>query len=600
MLIKKKILKTGVIAMLAFGTFGGVSVVADIYEMPDKTIQLYEENVNKYRSTSENYQSNCANIEKLAANLEKKHPRNATEELKLHLYQEKIFQYKTIADSFQKISNEETHRFEIAKQIKEAYLQLVQLREQKQVLVAAMDMSLSSSEEMTRIKSEIKQKKVEIYHKSEQLNEIYDRNIDPERIKRSSLLKESMTRCLELLKTFSNQQQLAFSLYSSNKSPFIKTISHFSEFLYNAKGADFNYIYAELDQVLNDAIQTIEEEVRHSTSYSQKLKELDQKLNECHKKTEQQIAASERLLRVSFDEEIKENQEKARFERAKFNQQLSEQRKKFEESEQHAKFLDQQIAKLERSLKEATSEKQKLQDELKKEKSRFKKKPVQNTTLQEQLESQIIALQDQIKSSQQLLTDRDKEIKIHISEKNLLETELGKAKLKKMQLTGQLAQQIEAVKGLNEQIEQLNQTLFQKDAEQKREGVIPTGSSIAILKKVNEAFQKSDWKQKDVITIDLHGDNVPQARLCAIDVFSRVDFSGGWRGKVNLIVGKGSHSLDQVARLKPAIIEVLEELGVPYEIMPKNPGIISLKFSETLIVSKPKTPILEFKKIRKS
>lgn len=73
-------------------------------------------------------------------------------------------------------------------------------------------------------------------------------------------------------------------------------------------------------------------------------------------------------------------------------------------------------------------------------------------------------------------------------------------------------------------------------------------------------------------TIDLHGQFIPEAKAYFYDAVEGV--RGREESSFRVIVGRGNHSEDNIARLKPAIQEYGRSLGLVVEVDPNNEGCL--------------------------
>ncbi|KZT10606.1 Smr-domain-containing protein [Laetiporus sulphureus 93-53] len=97
--------------------------------------------------------------------------------------------------------------------------------------------------------------------------------------------------------------------------------------------------------------------------------------------------------------------------------------------------------------------------------------------------------------------------------------------------------------------------------------------------------QASEWifnennKDREPGEVDLHGLYVKEAITFterAINDARRCESN-----KIHLIVGKGLHSSDGVAKLKPAIEELLRKQGLVAELDQNNSGVLIVNLSAT-------------------
>ncbi|KAI0461091.1 hypothetical protein LJB42_001422 [Komagataella kurtzmanii] len=78
--------------------------------------------------------------------------------------------------------------------------------------------------------------------------------------------------------------------------------------------------------------------------------------------------------------------------------------------------------------------------------------------------------------------------------------------------------------------------------------------------------------------IDLHGLYVREAEYIVKQRISAAVQRGEKR--LSIIVGKGNHSTDGVAKLKPAVEKLCEEAGLHHEVSKKNAGVIEVDLSK--------------------
>jgi hypothetical protein len=106
--------------------------------------------------------------------------------------------------------------------------------------------------------------------------------------------------------------------------------------------------------------------------------------------------------------------------------------------------------------------------------------------------------------------------------------------------------------------------------------VSPRPPSIAVAPKLND--------EKKTKTVDLHGYTVDEA--CDVARETMANLASGFK-KVNFITGRGVHSRNGEAKIRPMILHLMNFLGYERRLMPANPGIIEVlpegqQFSELL------------------
>ncbi|KAI9284793.1 hypothetical protein BC943DRAFT_267712, partial [Umbelopsis sp. AD052] len=78
--------------------------------------------------------------------------------------------------------------------------------------------------------------------------------------------------------------------------------------------------------------------------------------------------------------------------------------------------------------------------------------------------------------------------------------------------------------------------------------------------------------------VDLHGLFVQEATERADEAIARCQREG--RDHLTIIVGQGNHSIDHIAKLKPAITTMVEKYNVHVEPNTPNPGCLYVEFGK--------------------
>lgn len=95
-----------------------------------------------------------------------------------------------------------------------------------------------------------------------------------------------------------------------------------------------------------------------------------------------------------------------------------------------------------------------------------------------------------------------------------------------------------------------------------------------------KVFQEHNQRHAGSNTIDLHGQRVSEAKLHFSDAVQRVLRDHG-ELSLYVIVGKGNHSENNVARIKPAIQEYATSLGLGVEVDPRNDGCLIVSLDDS-------------------
>ncbi|EGC33217.1 hypothetical protein DICPUDRAFT_92452 [Dictyostelium purpureum] len=84
----------------------------------------------------------------------------------------------------------------------------------------------------------------------------------------------------------------------------------------------------------------------------------------------------------------------------------------------------------------------------------------------------------------------------------------------------------------------------------------------------NQIFMDCNSRSGDTLRIDLHGLHVGEALDMvqrAIEIHASGEYSGNNRPQIlSIITGQGNHSVNRVARIKPAVVAFLKECKIKY------------------------------------
>lgn len=134
------------------------------------------------------------------------------------------------------------------------------------------------------------------------------------------------------------------------------------------------------------------------------------------------------------------------------------------------------------------------------------------------------------------------------------------------------------------------------------------GHTSYLETKMNEARDAADAfllkATKKSACVDLHGLLVAEA-IWVVKHYL-LEYHRLRRSTMSVVVGKGLHSKDKIPKLKPAVEECLEELGVPYRYPANNSGLIRidiqrLRLDHTMcatlkeMMEERKMPVTEFR-----
>ncbi|KAI6118282.1 hypothetical protein F5141DRAFT_1097547 [Pisolithus sp. B1] len=75
--------------------------------------------------------------------------------------------------------------------------------------------------------------------------------------------------------------------------------------------------------------------------------------------------------------------------------------------------------------------------------------------------------------------------------------------------------------------------------------------------------------------VDLHGLYVKEAVMYAEDAIEKAQSRGDL--EIRLLVGKGLHSDGQVAKIKPALEELMKRRSLPADVDPDNAGLLIIR-----------------------